>query len=97
VYNTVHFFHVFSLFRNIGENTELETKYENLFELTENMTAKKMSKRPNCDKILYERNSWALSLSELMRTKDFKTPLEDIKTIEESFHKFFIKIKLKYK
>jgi len=34
-----HVYFIFSLFRHIGENTELETKYENLFYLTEIMTA----------------------------------------------------------
>jgi len=55
------------------------------------MTATKM-RRPNCEKILSDRNSWALSLSELTVNKDFIIPPENI-TIEDNFHLFFIKTK----
>ncbi len=59
------------------------------------MTLLRQNKRPNCQQILGERNMWALSLSELMREKDFGISSKEIKTIEESFHLYFIQTKLK--
>jgi len=54
------------------------------------MIAARINKRPNCEEILSKRNSWALSLNELTKNKDF-TP--ENRTIEDSFHLFFIKAK----
>jgi len=86
----------FSLFRPIGENTKLETKYSKLFDLTEIMTATRINNRPTCEEILGKRNSWALVLGELMGMKDFEIPSEEIRAIEDSFHLYFVKSKLKY-
>jgi len=85
-----------SFFSPTGHHSELETKYSNLFKLTERLTSPLKNKRPNCEQILEERNLWALSSTELMRNKDFKIPSENIEKIEDSFHLFFIKTKLKF-
>jgi len=83
-----------SLFSPIEENTELETKYSNLFDLIERMIAVRINKRPNCEQILNNKSSWALSLDEL-RGKHTKISSTEIKTIEENFHLYFIQTKLK--
>jgi len=59
------------------------------------MTATRISKRPNCEKILSERHSWALDLNELTKEIDKEIKSMEIKKIEESFHLYFIQTKLK--
>ncbi len=81
------------IFRPIGENTELETKYSKLFELTEKMLSHIKNKRPNCEEILRQRVSWGLSLSELQNNANYELG-------SASDHKFyfgFIEMKSKYK
>jgi len=88
-----------SLFSPIGENTKLEKKYSNLFDLIERMTTIRIKKRPDCEKILSGKKSWALSLSKLLeklKEKDLEIISKDIKEIEENFHFYFIQTKLKF-
>jgi hypothetical protein len=48
--------------------------------------------RPNCDQILCERNSWALSLKELEKDSEFEFKRKE--SLEENFHLYFIRMKL---
>ncbi len=83
------------IFRPIGEKL-LKSKYSNLFELTEKMCSQTKNKRPNCDKILKKRNSFALSLNEFLRLKtDFKIN-GNIESMEERFQQYFIQKKLSF-
>jgi len=82
------------LFSPIGEDTELQAKYKNLFELIDNMTANRINKRPKCEKILSERHLWSLNLSDLMKEKAKEIKSMEIQ-IEENFHLYFIQTKLK--
>jgi hypothetical protein len=53
--------------------------------------------RPNCNGIL-SNNSWALSLDELKNTtelQEFDDYFQETKSMNESFHKFFILTKLR--
>jgi len=84
-----------SLFSPIEENIALETKYLNLFDLFESMVAVRINKRSNCEQILNDRNLWALNSSELMKEMGREIILNEIKTIEENFHLYFIKTKFK--
>ncbi len=63
--NYILIFVTLKTFLSIGEKTDLETKYKNLFELTEKMSSHVKNKRSNCEQILSDRISWALSFSEL--------------------------------
>jgi hypothetical protein len=47
--------------------------------------------RPNCDQILSERNSWALSLKELEKDNEFEFKRKE--SLEENFHLNFIRMK----
>jgi len=93
---TYNIFIFLSFFSPIEENTELETKYLNLFDLTERMIAARINKRPNCEQILNDKSSLALSLDELRR-KQTKISSKEITTIEKCFLLYFIKQKIYYK
>jgi len=79
------------LFRPIGENSVLETKYSKLFVLTERMTLMLQNRRPNCREILSESSSWALSLKGMEEMKEFEP--KRIKYSKEPFHLSFLRIK----
>jgi hypothetical protein len=52
----------------------------------------KQESRPTCDKILEEKNNWALSLNELNGIEKFEIS-EKVEKIEDNKCLFFIKIK----
>jgi len=51
--------------------------------------------RPNCDQILRDKNLWASDINELM-DEFYELSLTE-QSVEESFHKFFIKTKLMFR
>ncbi len=78
-------------FRPIGKDTVLEKKYLKVFELCERMTLMHKQKRPNCDEILDERDSWALSFGQYEEFTDFLP--KRTKFSEAVFHLFFVQTK----
>lgn len=76
--------------------TDLDSneKYKKIFELILKMVSMKYF-RPKCDEILKEKSSWALHVNEI--ENEFSELSSTEQSIEESFHKFFIKTKLIYK
>jgi len=66
----------------------------NINKIVLEMMELKKKLRPNSDKILGEKNLWALDIDELDIDLS-QLPLTEL--IEENFHKFFIKTKLEFR
>jgi hypothetical protein len=81
------------MFRPIGESSKLENEYSSLIRLTVKMIAPQKNSRPNCEKILLEKSSWALDLSDLKNNYEFKW--KKMKYSDDVFHSHFIEIKSK--
>jgi serine/threonine protein kinase len=81
------------MFRPIGEGSKLEKEYSSLIRLTVKMIAPQKNSRPNCEKILLEKSSWALDLSDLKNNYEFKW--KKMKYSDDVFHSHFIEIKSK--
>ncbi len=81
------------MFRPIGEGSKLENEYSSLIRLTVKMIAPQKNSRPNCEKILLEKSSWALDLSDLKNNYEFKW--KKMKYSDDVFHSHFIEIKSK--
>ncbi len=75
-----------------GNISLLTKKYAELHKQVIGMTTTMVSPRPTCEQMLDEKNLWALSLIELK--EDLNRFKKENKTIEESFHHFFIQTKL---
>jgi serine/threonine protein kinase len=78
-------------YRPIGKGSQLENKYEKLFELSERMTASRVNIRPNCEKILSEKDFWSLDLSDLKI--DYEPNSKKMKYCDNLFHSRFIEVK----
>jgi serine/threonine protein kinase len=85
-------FNIF-MFRPIGKGSKLEKEYSSLFGLTVKMIAPQKNSRPNCEKILLEKSSWALDLSDLKNNYEFNW--KKVKYSDDVFHSHFIEIKSK--
>jgi hypothetical protein len=57
------------------------------------MTTLSSGSRPDCEKVLSEKNLWALNLNQLMKKK-FEIDNQK-KSIEENFYSYFIETKIK--
>jgi hypothetical protein len=64
----------------------LKSKYKASLELCNEMTARLLNKRPNCEEILDKKNSWALNKEEL----EISDELEDIIASKERENEFTI-------
>jgi hypothetical protein len=78
-------------YRPIGEGSQLENKYEKLFELSERMTAIRINLRPNCEQILSEKDFWSLDLSYLK--SDCESNSKKMEYFDDVFHSRFIEVK----
>jgi len=78
-------------YRPIGEGSNLENKYKNLFGLTVRMTATEKNKRPNCEEILKEKDFWSLDLSDLKSDYEFNS--KKMKYSDNVFHSHFVEVK----
>jgi hypothetical protein len=82
---------LFYFFRPLGKDTVLESKYKEVFDLSERMTFLHKHKRPNCDEMLEKKDKWALSFSQY---EEFTGSLpKRTKYSEAVFHLFFVQIK----
>ncbi len=62
------------------------------------MIGSHQKKRPNCDQILEQKSEWGIFSSDLLKNTSFKNIFEqyvEIKSLENSFIKRFIRIKSK--
>jgi hypothetical protein len=78
-------------YRPIGEGSYLENEYKNLFGLAVRMTATQKNTRPNCKKILSEKDFWSLDLSQLKRNYEIN-PMK-MKFSDHVFLSHFIEVK----
>jgi serine/threonine protein kinase len=73
----------------------LSTKYENIFELYEDMTKERKKNRPDCKKILEIKNSWAMSINDCKKYEVFNEILRNnfySYDLAKNFHEtFFIR------
>jgi len=72
----------------------LNAKYLKINELILEMMSQKRELRPDCDQVLKDK-SWALDMNELEDKFSLLSLTEQ--SIDESFHKYFIKTKLKFR
>jgi hypothetical protein len=87
----------FVLFRKIEvkNDLQLQEKCENLFKLNRKMKIENPVLRPNCETILSEKNSWALSLRDIENDDNFEEFNNQSLDIEKSFSSYFISKKFK--
>ncbi len=58
------------------------------------MTTLSSGSRSDCEKVLSEKNLWALSLNQLVDEKKFQIDNQK-KSIEENFYSYFLETKIK--
>jgi hypothetical protein len=75
----------------LGIDSLLKDKYKNLLETIDKMMSSRKDFRPNCDQILAEVDTWALSLTKLKLVENLKFLRSNI--LPKSFHSFFIQTK----
>ncbi len=78
------------------EKSNIVEKYRNLMNIKENMLSQNFKFRNDCIKILNAKPFWILSLYELINNFRIENILKsNIKSMDESFHEYFIKEKVR--
>jgi alpha-tubulin suppressor-like RCC1 family protein/serine/threonine protein kinase len=78
------------------EKSNIAEKYRNLIDIKENMLSENFKFRYDCIKILNAKPFWTLSLYELINNFRIENILKsNTKSIDESFHEYFIKEKVR--
>ncbi len=75
----------------------LTRKYPEIFNLMNAMIAPKIKIRPDCKDVLDKRNLWLLEIDEMNNDINLKEILNEDSSIEDSFHKYFLQKKFRFK